>query len=282
MPASRSFRLILLPLVASAFLFATGCGGGGGGSGGGDDGFPTPKLPADAARFDATNANDIADTAVGFVGTLDTVAELKSEESASLAEVARLATDRVMRNLRTSPSVAARTEDISAGLCVSGKAVASIEESGSDVSGSVTFTACEIGGGIVINGSFSYDASMNATTLDYSFHVGGTLTVAAAGETAGIVMNLLESGNDGTGAISSNVSFSLSGIPDSGFLVTTAQNWAGNVFSAEITSGRLIIHGSDNTRIRITVTGINTASVELDDGSGTFVPLPAPDDTILF
>ena len=54
------------------------------------------------------------------------------------------------------------------------------------------------------------------------------------------------------------------------------------MFSAEITSGRLIIHGSDNTRIRITVTGINTASVELDDGSGTFVPLPAPDDTILF
>jgi len=275
---SKSIRLILVALTTSVFLLAAGCGGGGGG--GGDDGFPTPKLPADAARFDAVNANDIANTAVGFVGTLETLAELKSEESPSLTEAARLATDRVMRNLRTSPSLAARTEDISAGLCINmdGEAFATFEESGSGESGSVTFSACEIGSGIVINGTFSYVASFNATTLAYSFQAGGTLTVAAAGETITIVMNSLESGNDGTGAFSTTVSFSLSGIPDSGFLVTTAQAWTGNVFSAEITDGQLIVHGSDNTRIRITVTGPNAADVDLDNGSGTFVF----DSTILF
>jgi hypothetical protein len=53
--------------------------------------------------------------------------------------------------------------------------------------------------------------------------------------------------------------------------VTTAQSWEGNAFSAEISSGQLIIHGADNTRLRIKVTGINTATVELDEGSG-FVP----------
>jgi hypothetical protein len=129
----------------------------------------------------------------------------------------------------------------------------------------------------VIDGSFFYEASMNATTLDYSFHIGGSLTMVVSSESIIIVMNLLESGNDSTGAISSNVSYSLSGIPDSGFLVTTEQAWAGNIFTAEISSGQLIVHGSDNTRLRIKVTGINTATVELDEGSG-FVP----HSTILF
>ena len=270
MTISKSIRLILISLTASVFLLATGCGGGGGGSGDGDDGFPTPRLPADAAKFDAFNANDIAETAVEFLGTLDTVAELKTETSPSLPEVARLVTDRIMRQRRTSTSVAARTEDISAGLCVTGKASATFEESGTSESGSVTFTICDIGG-IVIDGSFSYDATMNATTLNYSFHVGGSLAMAVNTESITIVMNLLETGNDGTGAISSDVSFSLSGIPDSGFLVTTEQAWAGNVLSAEITDGQLIVYGSDNTRLRIKVTGINTATVELDEGSG-FVP----------
>ena len=276
MTISKSIRLILISLTASVFLLATGCGGGSGS--GGDDAFPTPTLPADALKLDATNANDIANTAVAFVGTLDTLAELKAEESPVLPELARLATDRIMRSLRTSPSLAARTEDISAGLCVTGEASATFNESGSSESGSVTFTACGIGSGIVINGTFSYIASWNATTLDYSFHVGGSLAMVVSSESITIVMNLLESGNDGTGAISSNVSYSLSGIPDSGFLVTTAQAWAGNVLSAEITDGQLIIHGIDNTRLRITVTGPNEADVDLDNGSGTFVF----DSTMLF
>jgi len=270
MTISKSIRSILISFTASVFLLATGCGGGGGGSG--DDGFPTPTLPADAAKFDGANANTIAVSAVSFVGTLDTVAELKTETSPSLAEVARSVADRIMRQRRTSTSVAARTEDISAGLCVTGTATAKFEESGTSESGSVTFNDCDISGDgeIVINGRFSYDASMNATTLDYSFHVGGSLAMAVNTESITIVMNLLESGNDGTGAISSNVSFSLSGIPDSGFLLTTAQAWAGNV-STGIEDGQLIIYGSDNTRLRITVTGINTADVDLDDGSGIFV-----------
>jgi hypothetical protein len=84
-------------------------------------------------------------------------------------------------------------------------------------------------------------------------------------------MNLSESGNNGTGAFTSTISFSLSGIPDGGFLVTTAQTWTGNAFSFQVNSGQLIVYGSDDTRLRITVTGINTADVELDNGSGTFV-----------
>ena len=271
---SKSIRLFLVAVTASVFLLATGCGGGGGGGGGddGDDGFPTPTLPADAAIFDTDNAGDIAVAAVGFVGTLDTVAQLKSETSPSIPQVTRMATDRIMRRTRSSASIAARTEDISAGLCSPGTAMAEFEESGNSVSGSITFTGCDLdGSGIVINGSFSYVASSNGTTLDYSFHVGGSLTLAVSDESITIVMDLLESGNDGTGDFSSSVSFSLSGIPDSGFLVTTAQPWVGNVLSAVITDGQLIVHGGDDTRIRITVTAPNTAAVDLYEGSG-FVP----------
>ena len=277
MTISKSIRLILISLTASVFLLASGCGGGG--SGDGDDAFPTPRLPADAAKFDALNANAIAVTAVEFLDTLDTVAELKTETSPSLPQVARLVTDRIMRRTRNSALVAARTEDISAGLCNPGKAIAKFDESGNGESGSVTFTGCDIeGSGIVINGRFSYVASVN-NNLDYSFQVGGSLTVTVSNESITIVMNLLETGNDGTGDFSSSVSYSLSGIPDSGFLVTTTQNWVGNV-SIGITGGQLIVHGSDNTRLRITVTSTNTATVDLDDGSGTFVPVPPPNDII--
>lgn len=280
MNISKSFRLILVALTASVLVLATGCGGGGG-SGDGDDGFPTPRLPADAATFDDLNANAIATTAVGFLGTLDTLAQLKTETSPSLPQVARLVTDRIMRRTRNSSLIAARTEDISAGLCNPGTAIAEFDESGNSASGSVTFTGCDIeGSGIVINGRFSYVASIN-NNLDYSFHVGGLLTVAAGGESITIEMDLLETGNDGTGDFSSSVSFSLSGIPDSGFLVTTTQDWVGNV-SIGITGGQLIIHGDNNTRLRITVTSTNTAVVDLDDGSGTFVPVPDPDGTIMF
>ena len=41
--------------------------------------------------------------------------------------------------------------------------------------------------------------------------------------------------------------------------------------SLQVNSGQLIVYGSDNTRLRITVTGINTADVDLDNGNGIFV-----------
>jgi hypothetical protein len=177
-----------------------------------------------------------------------------------------------MRKRRISPAVAARTEDISADLCNPGTAIAEFDESGNSESGSVTFTGCNLdGSGIVINGSFAYVANWNDTTLDYSFHVGGSLTLAISGDSITIVMDLIESGNEGTGAFSSSASFSLSGIPGGGFLVTTSRAWVGNALIPEVTDGELIVHGGDDTRLRITVTVPNTADVELDNGSGTFV-----------
>lgn len=262
----RTYILMRKLLMVSSILVLASCGGGSG-----DDGFPTPKLPASAAKFDNTNANTIADAAVGFLGTLDSVAQLKTANPPSMSQVIKLVVDRVIKRGRSSGSVAARIEDLSTALCVTGSAIADFDENANSESGTVSFSNCDIGGGILVNGSFIYDASWNDTTLAYNFHMGGTINFDFGTDLVTIVMNLSESGNDGTGAFISTISFSLSGISDGGFLVTTAQPWTGNAFSFQVISGQLIVYGSDDTRLHITVTGINTADIDLDNGSGTFV-----------
>ncbi len=167
--------------------------------------------------------------------------------------------------------IAARTEDISADLCVSGSATATYTENGSSESGTVSFSECDVGSGIMVDGGFRFIVSWNDTTLDYSLQTGGTIDFDFGSDLVTIEMNLIESGNYGTGDFSGTISFSLSGIPGGGFLVQTAQPWTGNALSLEVNSGQLIVYGSDNTRLRITVTGVNTADVDLDNGSGTFV-----------
>jgi hypothetical protein len=268
----RAYILMRKLLMVGSILVLASCGSGGGSdSGSGDDGFPTPKLPASAAKLDNTNANTIADAAVGFLGTLDSVAQLKTANPPSMSQVIKLVVDRVIKRSRSSGSVAARVEDISAALCVTGSAIADFDENANNESGTVSFSNCDIGGGILVNDSFIYDSSWNDTTLAYDFHMGGTISFDFGTDLVTIVMNLSESGNNGTGDFTSTISFSLSGIPDGGFLVTTTQTWTGNAFSFQVNSGQLIVYGSDNTRLRITVTGINTADVDLDNGSGTFV-----------
>lgn len=273
---NRIYLPVRKVLVISSLALIVSCGGSSGG--GGDDGFPTPTLPNGAARFDATNANDTAVTTMAFVDTFSLVTQLKREAPPSIPQVINWVIDQFIMRDRNSPSVAARTEDISAGLCITGTAIAVFDETANSEAGTITFTNCDVGSGILINGSLPYDTSWNDVTLDYSFLFGGTLSFQIGSDTIVIVMNLSESGNIGTGDFSSSISFSLSGIPGGGFLVTTTQPLVGNAFALTVDSGQLIVEGADNTRLRITVTGINAADVDLDNGSGTFVL----DSTILF
>ncbi len=70
-------------LLACTIATLAACGSSGDSSDE-DVGFPTPTLPADAARFDNTNANTIATAAVGFADTLDSVTQFKTEASPSV------------------------------------------------------------------------------------------------------------------------------------------------------------------------------------------------------
>jgi hypothetical protein len=264
-------------LVVSSLVLLVSCGGSSGG-GSEDDGFPTPTLPNGAARFDATNANDTAVTTMAFVDTFSLVTQLKTEEPPSIPQFINRVIDQFIKRNQNSPSIAARTEILSGSLCVGGDAVAVFTETANSEVGTITFISCDIGGGIMVNGNLPYDTSWNDVSLDYSFLFGGALSFQIGSDTIVIEMNLSESGNFGTGDFSSSISFSLSGIPGGGFLVTTTQPLVGNAFTLTVDSGQLIVEGADDTRIRITVTGVNAADVDLDDGSGIFVF----DSTILF
>ena len=266
--------------IAALFFIVTlsACGGGGGGGSSGVN-FPTPTLPAGAVKIDAANAEDIADSALLFTNILSEFA-LKTEGPPSIPQAIKLVIDQITKRNRNFGSVAAReTEDLSASFCVSGKATDTYTENDNSVTGKIKFSDCDVGGGIVVNGSVPYEASENDATLDYNGQFGGSLTFRFGADIITIVLNFSDSGNDGTGDFSLTQSFSLAGLPDGGFLVTTVKPILGNSFSDEITSGELSVKGANNTQLCMTVTAINLITVELDDGSGGgCVPLVPPLD----
>ena len=268
--------------VMVLFLYLIGCGGGSGGGGGDDEdgvNFPTPTLPAGAAKIDATNAEDIANSALEFTGILLGFAA-KTEGPPSIPQVIKLLTDQVnKRNRNLRSGTAGKTEDISALFCVTGTATDTFTESANSLSGQIAFSDCGIGGGIVLNGTFPYEGNWNDVTLDYNFHFGGSLIFSAGADTITVVLNFTESGNNGTGDFSLAPSFSLDGIPGGGYLVTTVLPLLGNFFSAEFTSGELNVLGADNTQLCMPVTAINTITVEFDNGlGGGCMPLAPPLD----
>lgn len=271
---SKSFRSILTTTIAGAFLIIVGCGGGSGGGSGGD--FPTPTLPADAVTFDATNAADNAFLALVFKNTPFSLTGLKTEAPPSIPDFIKLIIEEVIKRGRSSRSVATGvTEDLSAIFCFTGTATATFTENANSETGTIIFSNCDIGGSlVVVDGSLSYDASWNDTTQDYAFSSGGTLTFNdGRPEIFTLVINLSKSGNDGTGDYSSTISYSLSGFPGGGFLVTTPIAWVGNNILLEVYDGQLMIQGANNTRLRITVIPNNQATIELDVGGGDFVEI---------
>ena len=268
-----------LKIVASIIIVTLSACGGGGGGDSGDVNFPTPTLPAGAVIIDDANAEDIAESALLFTDILSEFA-LKAEGPPSIPQVIKLVTEQIFKRNRNSGSVAAReTDDISASFCVSGKATDSYTETDNSVTGEFKFSDCDVGSGIIVNGTLPYEASENDATLDYDGQFGGSLTFRIGADIITIVINFSDSGNDGTGDFSLTQSFSLEGIPGGGFLVTTVKPILGNSFTDEITSGELRVRGANNTKLCITVTAINLVTVELDDGSGGgCVPLVPPLD----
>jgi len=269
-------KLFKFSIANFLILFLVGCGGSGGG--GGDDDvtnvFPIPTLPDPAVKIDETNAEAIANQALDFTGILSGFAA-KTEGGPSIPQVIKLVTDEVTkRNRNLGLKVAGKTEDVSGLFCVTGTAIDTFTEGPSSASGEIKFSDCDIGLGIILNGSFPYVVSWNDATMDYNFHYGGTLIFGIGTETITIVLNFTESGNDGTGDFALNPLFSLGGIPGGGYLVSTLQPVMGNFFSAEFTSGELLVEG-DDSNLCIIVTPINLATVGFYDG-GVCVPLVPP------
>lgn len=253
--------------AASLFLvlLLAGCGGG---SGGGSDGLFTPTLPADAARIDAANADAIAHGVFESIDNLSmTTFSFKSEQALpSFRDILRSVTDRVKISTMPSAMTAYRTEvedcEVSS---PQGTITIDFEETETSADGSAVFRNCVIAG-ITIEGRLTFDSSFNNTTFDYSDHFNGSLTVSAGSDSFTLVFDISETGNASADTYSTRLSFSVSGLPGGGFLVTTTQPLVGD--NAGISAGEIVVQGAENTRLRIRVTGLNTAAVDLDEGSG--------------
>jgi len=267
-------RLLLSGIYALGIAGIVASGGGGGG-GSDSVSFPTPTLPAGAVTLDAMNATDIAEEAVEFISifSLLTDFDFKTEAPPTVTDVIKQAIDQVNKwNGSSSPVATGATEDLSGLFCPNGgKAIANYSESGNSIEGRIDYTDCDIGFGILIDGRLSFRASDDSGTQAYSFRVGGTLTLSnGIDPDITFVLDLDTSGNDGTGAFSTTVTYSVEGIPGGGYLVTTTMPVEGNYnnFGDIFSSGELIVEGADNTRLRITVVPGDMADVDLDVGSG--------------
>jgi hypothetical protein len=248
--SNKWFRVLLLGSVYALGVLGI-VASGGGGSGGGDDDvveFPTPTLPAGARTI-------------------------------SIPQAIKLVIDQVARKNRNARSlVAGKTEDVSADFgCSTGTVILNYDENTNSASGKFTFSECDIdGSGIFVNGTMPFEASWNDSTLDYRYQFGSTLTFDDTVDLVTIVLNFIETGNEGTGDFALTPNFSLDGIPDGGFLVTTEPPLTGDIFVG-ITGGQSIVEGASNTLLCMLVTAINELTVDFDDGlGGGCVPLAPP------
>jgi len=275
-------------ILTSSIILIASCGGSGGGgddAGVVEDRFPTPTLPAPAVQINPGNAEGIAETVLELSGILfEFPFALKTEGPPSISEAIKLVTDRVnKRNRNLGSVVAGKTEDVSADFCVTGTATDTFTETSTgtsdSISGEIVFSNCDLGG-LLLDGTFPYDASSNGATLDFDFQFGGTLTFSIGIDAITLVLNFTESGNDGTGEFTLIPSFSLDEMPDGGYLVTTVQPLTGNFNPTVLLEmGELNVEGADNTQLCMSVTAINTVTVEFDDGlGGGCAPLAPPLD----
>jgi hypothetical protein len=274
----KYLRKLLLSGIYMLGIFgivATG-GGGGGGSGGTNVGFPTPTLPANAIviTHPMGNAKTVAESAILFASATSG-GTLKTEEPPTVLEIAKQAADRLITRARELSSVAAgKTEDLSSIFCFNfpaGSAIANYTETANSLSGVITFTNCEFFTDLFVDGNTSIIFNYNDATGDYSQQLGGTLIIDYLGDTATVVSNVSESGNDFSGAFTTTLSFSVTGIPEGPYLVTTSQPLTGNFSS--IVDGELIVTGGidlgpGNTQLRLDVVPGNQVDIYFDAGDG--------------
>ena len=274
----RGIFLALIYVLAVVGIVASGGGGGGGP----DVSFPTPTLPANAIviTHPMGNAKAVAESAIVYAST-SSGSGFKTEAPRNALDIAKQVTDHFAERVRElSSAVTDKTEDFSFFFCFNapaGSAVADYSETATSLEGVITFGNCEFFTGLFVTGNTSISIDYDDATGDYSQQIGGTLVINYLGDSATVVSNVRETGNDFSGAFSTTLSYSVTGIPEGPYLVTTSQPLVGNVFNlpfSPITDGELIVTGGigagpDNTRLRLDVVPGGQVDIYFDAGDGS-------------
>jgi hypothetical protein len=265
----RSIQIPSVTAITAAILLIAGCGGGGGGGGAS---FPTPTLPVDAVAFNSANAIDGTDVALNSAGSLLTAASARgTNASFTVQDAFDLVTARVLNRAKNSQPVATR-DTTTTGCFVSGTVTETGNATATGGTGTMAFSNCNMDGISIINGSFSFIVAINDPIVDFDF--GGSLTftlVADPSVVVSMVMNSSQTINTTTFTFTISQTYSASEIPigasTGGFLVTTIVPLELD-FVSGVVSGQLLIQGANGSQIRFTVTALNVATVEVDDGVG--------------
>ena len=231
--------------------------------------LPTPTLPADAVEFNSANAIDGADAAMESGNSLGAVAK-GTTLAFTVQDAIDLVTDQVISRANNSQSIATGVTTTTNCL-FSGTQTETGNQTASGGTGTIAFSDCNEDGISLINGSISFILTLNGPIFD--FDIGGnlTFTLVSDGTVITMVMNLSETIDTNTFAFSISQTFSVSGVPIGistvgGFLVTTPTPFSGDLTGVD--TGQMLIQGANGTQVRITVTSLNTATVEVDDGTG--------------
>lgn len=267
----KTVSLYLFSSLLSATMLV-GCGGSSGDDSTTDDGTSggggstTISLPSNAITLDENNAIPIAQATITYLDFAYFAFGVDAQIIPPTHQVISTVKDIVFNDERRTYSVATGLED--SGACTNGGTYSDTwTETDTSWTGTVTFTNCDEGG-VIINGSLNYSESWNDTTGDYTSSADGSITVTFNGESFTMALNISETGNETSGDYSATISYSVSGSNVLGWLVQTASPIVGNHYDGTYASGTLIITGANNTKVRVTVVPTNSATVELDTGSG--------------
>lgn len=252
------FKYLFIILFSTALIACSSSGGDD------DDDIVTPSLPQDATTITSANASAVARSAVDNLVLFGAITDFRQQgdSSPSTGDVIRLVLNQAFDRNR---QIALRTETVD---CDSGTITLDFEETATSASGSISFNSCNLGGA-TINGSFTFSSTFDDFTGAYSDNGNGSLTITAGSESVTIALDFDDFGNDFSGEFSVNYSLSITGSSVANFLLTTTNRITG--VGSSITGGQILVEGAGGTRLRITITVPNTAEVEFDDGSGTFV-----------
>ena len=249
-------------LLSAAML--VGCGGSSGGGTPAGGGTSSTSLPSNALTLTEDNAVDIAEASVSYVEVGSSAFGVDAQTVPANHQVINTVKRMVFNNEHRSYSVATGAEWSEA--CSGGGNITDTwTDSGNSYSGSYSFNNC-IESGITLSGTLNYSGSWNESTGTYSDSADGSITFTMNSQSFTMTLDITESGNDNSGAYSTTIGYSISGNDFPGWLVETESPIVGNYNTGTYDSGRLIITGASNTKIRVTIVPTNSAMVELSTG----------------
>lgn len=230
---SSLFRIPLVAIVSVSILLTAGCGGGG-------NDTTVPPLPDEAVAFNTSNVWHVTNAVLALRRNLGSA----TRDDSGAAIVTKCSAGGTME---TSSSGTRVTKD-----------------------GITKFFNCKFDNVVKINGSFSFHIRISGPKLKYSGSGELSFVNLADSKSFKMPVNFEKNRIPDTGHFSRSENYSVLDFPLLGsFIVETKESFGGNYLTNELGSGVMLIHGSNNTFIQVTVITTNTASVELDDGSGS-------------